>query len=104
MRPSLLVFALDVAQHGSFLGEALLAELAAERSLPCVSAVVFVQSPLCAESFATQMALERPLSGVNQHVHGQVVLLSERMATFSANEWLVMSVKGFDVHLQAVSA
>lgn len=104
VRAVLLVLAGNMAEHWSLLCEALVTELTAVRSLSRVGAVVLVKTGLCPEGLPTEVALMGLLSSVNPQVHVKVSLLGECTVAVLTHKWALVSVNGFDMHLQAVSA
>lgn len=103
VRTAFLVLAGLVTDEGPFLCEALLTHITAEGTLAGVCPVVFIQTGLRPEGFPTEVTLVRPLPTVNPQMHVEVVLLGERVATEGTYKRTLISVNGFDMHLQAVS-
>lgn len=100
---AVLVLAGLVAEESAFLCEALLTDVTAKRTLASVSPVVFIQTGLCPKGFPTEVTLVWPLTTVYSHMHLEVVLLGEGVATRVTHKRALISVDGFDMHLQAIS-
>lgn len=67
-------------------------------------AMVFVQTRLRAKCLAAEVALERFLSSMCSKVHVEIGFLGKSMIADLAHKRTLISVNGFDVHLQAVAA
>lgn len=102
--PPLLVPAGNVPQQRPLLRETLLAELTAERPLPGVRPVVLVQTRLCPEGLATEVALEGLLASVCAQVHVEVGFLCEGVVAELTHVRPLIPVLSLDVHLEAIAA